>query len=181
MGIDKNSSGSINEKQKDGSERQMKATMKSLKSVDLNGDKSDALCVHVSNRHRYLRQSQIDLAIINLMIALVFLTSYSLVWVWAVYDFVCYLSPDTDPEMHVKENPIWLNVSMNVFKVLVVLNSSVNFYIYCLKQVLSSRYTGSIRRHDIDKNQSISLHSIHDHSQKTYSTIIPKTIETDIH
>ena len=100
--IDKNSSGSINERQKDGSERQMKATMKSLKSVDLNGEESDALCVHVSNRHRYLRQSQIDLAIINLMIALVFLTSYSLVWVWAVYDFVCYLSPDTDPEMHVK-------------------------------------------------------------------------------
>ena len=100
--IDKNSSGSINERQKDGSERQMKATMKSLKSVDLNGEESDALCIHVSNRHRYLRQSQIDLAIINLMIALVFLTSYSLVWVWAVYDFVCYLSPDTDPEMHVK-------------------------------------------------------------------------------
>ena len=100
--IDKNSSGSINERQKDGSERQMKATMKSLKSVDLNGEESDALCVHVSNRNRYLRQSQIDLAIINLMIALVFLISYSLVWVWAIYDFVCYLSPDTNPEMHVK-------------------------------------------------------------------------------
>ena len=64
--IDKNSSGSINERQKDGSERQMKATMKSLKSVDLNGEESDALCIHVSNRHRYLRQSQIDLAIISL-------------------------------------------------------------------------------------------------------------------
>ena len=100
--IDKNSSGSLNERQKYGGERQMKATMKSLKSFDSNGEQSDALCIHVSNKHRYLRQSQIDLAIINLMIALVFLISYSLVWVWAIYDFVCYLSPDTDPEMHVK-------------------------------------------------------------------------------
>ena len=102
--IDRNSSGSVNEREKGGGERQMKATMKSLKSFDANGEESDALCIHVSNRQRYLRKSQIDLAIINLMIALVFLISYSLVWVWAVYDFVCYLSPDTDPEMHVQVN-----------------------------------------------------------------------------
>ena len=100
--IDKNCSASLNERQKDGGERQMKATMKSLKSFDSSGEQTDALCIHVSNKHRYLRQSQIDLAIINLMIALVFLISYSLVWVWAIYDFVCYLSPDTEPEMHVK-------------------------------------------------------------------------------
>ena len=41
--------------------------------------------------------------------------------------------------MYIQDNPIWLEVSMHLFKVLVILNSSVNFYIFRLKLHLSSR------------------------------------------
>ena len=77
--------GKINEEQKNN--RQRKITLSS------NGETSP-LYAHVSIKEQYIRGSQVDLAFVNLAIAAVFLISYSIIWVWAVYDFIYSVSPE---------------------------------------------------------------------------------------
>ena len=67
-------------------ERTRKLTM-------LSDTEMDCLHIHLSDKEHCLRKSQVDLAIVNFAIAVIFLISYSLIWVWAIYDFVRYLSP----------------------------------------------------------------------------------------
>lgn len=55
---------------------------------------SDPLQIHLSNRQEQLRRNQIQLAIVNMVIAIVFLVSYSLIWAWAIHDFIYYMSSE---------------------------------------------------------------------------------------
>ena len=48
--------------------------------------KSSQLRLHTSARGVYLRESQIDLGIVNLAITIVFLICYTLIWIWVIYD-----------------------------------------------------------------------------------------------
>ena len=104
-------------------------------TVFSNRPESDPLYVHISHRQQYLRKSQIDLAIVNMIIAVVFLISYSLIWAWAIHDFLHYMSSESSAFLN---NPPWLQVSQHIFKILVVFNSSVNYYIYLLKRFILS-------------------------------------------
>ena len=56
---------------------------------------TDCMYIHLSNKQQHIRKKHVDLAVVNFAIALIFLISYSLIWVWAIYDFVQYLSPET--------------------------------------------------------------------------------------
>ena len=78
-------------------DRQRKATVSSI-------GESDPLYVHVSDKQQCLRRSQVDLAFVNLAIAAVFLISYSLIWVWAIYDFIYTLLPETERQVSNKRS-----------------------------------------------------------------------------
>ena len=67
---------------------------KGLTAVMSSPGDSVELKVHASIKEHYIRKSQVSLATVNLAIAIIFLLSYSLIWVWAIYDFVQYLSPN---------------------------------------------------------------------------------------
>ena len=65
-----------------------------IRTLTMSSDtETDCLHIHLSDKEQYIRKSQVDLAIVNFAIAVIFLISYSLIWVWAIYDFVLYLSP----------------------------------------------------------------------------------------
>ena len=70
------------------SEKHRKITISSQQS------ESDPLQIHMSNRQEQLRRNQIQLAIVNMVIAIVFLFSYSLIWAWAIHDFIHYMSSE---------------------------------------------------------------------------------------
>ena len=55
---------------------------------------SDPFQIHLSDRQEQLRNNQIQLAIVNMVIAIVFLVSYSLIWAWAIHDFIHYMSSE---------------------------------------------------------------------------------------
>ena len=68
-----------------------------IRTLTMSSDtETDCLHIHISDKEQYMRKSQVDLAIVNFAIAVMFLISYSLIWVWAIYDFVLYLSPKTE-------------------------------------------------------------------------------------
>ena len=68
-----------------------------IRTLTMSSDnETDCLHIHLSDKEQYMRQSQVDLAIVNFAIAVMFLISYSLIWVWAIHDFVLYLSPKTE-------------------------------------------------------------------------------------
>jgi hypothetical protein len=67
---------------------------RSLKFSISSDSETDCLNIHLSDKQQHMRKSQFDLAIVNFGIAIIFLISYSLIWVWAIYDFVQYLSPE---------------------------------------------------------------------------------------
>ena len=58
-------------------------------------EKSNQLRLHTNARGVHLRESQINLGIVNLAITLVFLVCYSMIWVWVIYDLHELLSPST--------------------------------------------------------------------------------------
>ena len=53
--------------------------------------KSDSLRLHTGPRGLVLRQSQINLGFLNLAITIVFLMCYSIIWLWAIPDFISLL------------------------------------------------------------------------------------------
>ena len=55
---------------------------------------SDPFQIHLSDRQEQLRNNQIQLAIVNMVIAIVFLVSYSLIWAWDIHDFIHYMSSE---------------------------------------------------------------------------------------
>ena len=75
-------------------EQKKEIYLKSQRSMS-SGSETDSMHIHLSLKQQRIRKSQVDLAIVNFVIALIFLFSYSLVWIWAIYDFVQYLYPET--------------------------------------------------------------------------------------
>ena len=49
------------------------------------------LRIHTSSKGVYLRESQVNLAFLNLVIAIVFLLCYSLLWIWIIHDCIILL------------------------------------------------------------------------------------------
>ena len=78
------------------SKQHRKITISSQQSVTISSQQSesDPLQIHLSDRQEQLRKNQIQLAIVNMVIAIVFLVSYSLIWAWAVHDFIHYMSSE---------------------------------------------------------------------------------------
>ena len=103
-------------------ERQRKVTISS-------NAQSEPLHIHVSDKQQYIRRSQIDLAIVNLAIAIMFLISYSLIWVWAIYDFIQLLSSETD----VKVSDISIPIISHILRYLYCNNIGYVFFLssYC--------------------------------------------------
>ena len=52
----------------------------------------DSMRIHTNSREMKVRQSQVNLAFLNLSITVVFLMCYSLRWFWSMHDLVEYLS-----------------------------------------------------------------------------------------
>ena len=50
-----------------------------------------ALRLHTSRERMSLRQSQINIGYFNLVITLIFLLCYSIIWLWAIRDFLAVL------------------------------------------------------------------------------------------
>ena len=70
--------------------------------------KSSQLRLHTNARGVYLRESQIDLGIINLAITIVFLICYSLIWIWVIYDLRSLLGSSISK---VRRTPIlWISI-----------------------------------------------------------------------
>ena len=63
-------------------------------TISSQQSESDPLQMHLSDRQEKLRKNQIQLAIVNMVIAIVFLFSYSLIWAWAIHDFIHYMSSE---------------------------------------------------------------------------------------
>ena len=55
---------------------------------DHDNESNDSLRLHTNIRGLRQRQSQVNLGYLNLVISMVFLLCYSLIWIWAVTDFV---------------------------------------------------------------------------------------------
>ena len=77
-------------------EKGIRNSSKQLRKITISSQQSesDPLQMHLSDRQEKLRKNQIQLAIVNMVIAIVFLFSYSLIWAWAIHDFIHYMSPE---------------------------------------------------------------------------------------